>query len=87
MVTFRKYTYGTFQHKANEFVRQFPRAAGRPLSYIEKRFWLEMAHKQETVEYAVNVEGSAFSTDPGDKLATSNGNLKVLMILMLFALA
>ncbi|KAJ0079418.1 hypothetical protein Patl1_23820 [Pistacia atlantica] len=75
----RKYTYGTFEHKANEeFLRRFPRAGGRPLSYTEKRFWLQMAHDTETVEYAVNVEGSAFSSNPNDELATSNCNLKNL---------
>ncbi|KAJ0079415.1 hypothetical protein Patl1_23825 [Pistacia atlantica] len=43
----RKYTYGTFER-------------GRPLSYTEKRFWLQMAHDKETVEYAVNVEAAPF---------------------------
>lgn len=31
-----------------------------------------------TVEYGVNVEGSAFSSDPNDRLGTSKWNLKVL---------
>lgn len=45
---------------------------------LEKEFWREMASgKKGTVEYGVNVEGSAFSTNPNDLLGKSKWNLKV----------
>ncbi|KAH1235368.1 Lysine-specific demethylase [Glycine max] len=48
-----------------------------PSSYVEKEFWQEMAQGEKgTVEYGVNVEGSAFSCDPNDRLGTSKWNLK-----------
>ncbi|KAJ1378437.1 JmjN domain [Sesbania bispinosa] len=50
---------------------------GLSSSYVEKEFWYEMAHGEKgTVEYGVNVEGTAFSCDPNDKLGTSKWNLK-----------
>ncbi|CAJ1932976.1 unnamed protein product [Sphenostylis stenocarpa] len=45
---------------------------GIPSSCVEKEFWHEMTHGEKgTVEYGVNVEGSAFSCDPDDRLGTS----------------
>ncbi|KAF2306680.1 hypothetical protein GH714_020384 [Hevea brasiliensis] len=47
--------------------------------------------KEETVEYAINVDGSAFSSDPDDQLGASKWNLKgvtnpMLYIGMLFSM-
>ncbi|KAJ1376380.1 JmjN domain [Sesbania bispinosa] len=65
-----------------------PIAASNPASFVlmkEKKdfkfetneFWYEMAHGEKgTVEYGVNVEGTAFSCDPNDRLGTSKWNLK-----------
>ncbi|KAF2306687.1 hypothetical protein GH714_020443 [Hevea brasiliensis] len=59
---------------------------------LENNFWLEMSSgKEETVEYAINVDGSAFSSDPDDQLGASKWNLKgvtnpMLYIGMLFSM-
>lgn len=46
---------------------------------MEKEFWHDMVHEVKgIVEYGFNVEGSAFSSDPNDRLGTSKLNLKVL---------
>ncbi|XP_028753344.1 lysine-specific demethylase JMJ706-like [Neltuma alba] len=74
----RKYTYRDFETLANKaFLSRFYSSGNLPSSYVEKLFWHEMEHGETgTVEYGVNVEGSAFSCDPNDKLAKSKWNLK-----------
>ncbi|KAH1139021.1 hypothetical protein AAZX31_10G181500 [Glycine max] len=74
----RKYTYHDFEVLANKaFFSRFHNSRDLPSSYVEKEFWHEMAHGEKgTVEYGVNVEGSAFSCDPNDRLGTSKWNLK-----------
>ncbi|KAJ7982670.1 Lysine-specific demethylase [Quillaja saponaria] len=74
----RKYTYREFETMANKaFVNRFYCSGGLPSSYMEKEFWREMSHgKKRTVEYGVNVEGSAFSCDPSDQLGKSKWNLQ-----------
>ncbi|KAL2339381.1 hypothetical protein Fmac_007321 [Flemingia macrophylla] len=74
----RKYTYHEFEALANKaFLSRFHSSESLPSSYVEKEFWHEMAHgEKRTVEYGVNVEGSAFSCDPDDRLAASKWNLK-----------
>ncbi|XP_019465230.1 PREDICTED: lysine-specific demethylase JMJ706-like isoform X1 [Lupinus angustifolius] len=74
----RKYTYKEFEALANKaFLSRFYSSRNLSSSYIEKEFWREMAHgRKGTVEYGVNVEGSAFSCDPNDKLGRSKWNLK-----------
>ncbi|KAK7407801.1 hypothetical protein VNO78_09894 [Psophocarpus tetragonolobus] len=74
----RKYTYNEFEALANKaFINRFHSARCLPSSYVEKEFWHEMIHGEKgTVEYGVNVEGSAFSCDPDDRLGTSKWNLK-----------
>ncbi|KAI3796449.1 hypothetical protein L1987_39120 [Smallanthus sonchifolius] len=63
-----------------------------PSAYMEREFWLEMTRgKKGTVEYGVNVDGSAFSSSSDDHLANSNWNLKgvtdpMLYIGMLFSM-
>ncbi|TKY67763.1 Lysine-specific demethylase JMJ706 [Spatholobus suberectus] len=74
----RNYTYHEFEAHANEaFLSRFHSFGGFSSSYLEKEFWREMAHgKKGTVEYGINIEGSAFSCDPNDKLGKSKWNLK-----------
>ncbi|RZB94343.1 Lysine-specific demethylase isoform I [Glycine soja] len=74
----RKYTYHDFEVLANKaFFSRFHSSRDLPSSYVEKEFWHEMAQGEKgTVEYGVNVEGSAFSCDPNDRLGTSKWNLK-----------
>ncbi|XP_061357216.1 lysine-specific demethylase JMJ13-like [Gastrolobium bilobum] len=74
----RKYTYHEFEALANKvFFSRFCSSEGLPSSYVEKEFWNEMAHGVKgTVEYGVNIEGSAFSCDPHDRLGTSKWNLQ-----------
>ena len=80
IVSTRKYTYHDFEVLANKaFFSRFHNSRDLPSSYVEKEFWHEMAHGEKgTVEYGVNVEGSAFSCDPNDRLGTSKWNLKVV---------
>nr|GFC85459.1 lysine-specific demethylase JMJ706-like [Tanacetum cinerariifolium] len=48
-----------------------------PATYVEKEFWHEIAcGKTESVEYACDVDGSAFSSSSTDQLASSKWNLK-----------
>jgi hypothetical protein len=45
---------------------------------MEEEFWREIAFgKMDYVEYACDVDGSAFSSSPHDQLGKSNWNLKV----------
>ncbi|EEF42369.1 lysine-specific demethylase JMJ706 [Ricinus communis] len=76
----RNHTFDTFKRMAEEdFVRRFPGSEDVSPEYVEKKFWLEMSSgKEEAVEYAVNVDGSAFSIDPDDGLGASKWNLKIL---------
>lgn len=78
-ISVRKYTYHEFEALANKaFLSRFCSSGSFSSSYVEKEFWREMAHGEKgTVEYAVNIEGSAFSCHPDDKLAKSKWNLKV----------
>ncbi|XP_057746170.1 lysine-specific demethylase JMJ13-like [Arachis stenosperma] len=65
----RKYTYHEFEALANQ---AFIGSAD-----VEKEFWHEMVNGEKgTVEYGVNIEGSAFSCHPNDKLGRSKWNLK-----------
>ncbi|KAK6140973.1 hypothetical protein DH2020_025291 [Rehmannia glutinosa] len=63
-----------------------------PATFMEKEFWHEIAcGKTESVEYACDVDGSAFSSSPGDPLGKSRWNLKgvtepMLYIGMLFSM-
>ncbi|KAH9784093.1 Lysine-specific demethylase [Citrus sinensis] len=89
----RKHTYDTFESEAIKMLkRQSPRLGDLPPSYVEKKFWLEMTHgRKGTVEYGVNIEGSAFSSDPNDQLGKCKWHLKgitdpMLYIGMLFSM-
>ncbi|AES59963.1 transcription factor jumonji family protein [Medicago truncatula] len=76
----QKYTYHEFEALANRaFSNRFCGKEDLSCLDIEKAFWHEIIHGEKgTVEYGVNVEESAFSSDPDDKLGTSNFNLKNL---------
>lgn len=70
------------------FARRYYSAGCLPATYLEKEFWHEIAcGKTETVEYACDVDGSAFSSSPGDELGSSKWNLKVLILLILFSVS
>ncbi|KAG0474543.1 hypothetical protein HPP92_014229 [Vanilla planifolia] len=74
----RKYTFRDFEKMANkEFARRYSSAGCLPAKYLEEQFWQEIAFgKTEFVEYACDIDGSAFSTSPNDKLGKSKWNLK-----------
>ncbi|KAJ8754400.1 hypothetical protein K2173_002851 [Erythroxylum novogranatense] len=76
----RNYTFRDFEKMANKlFARRYCSAGCLPETYLEKEFWREIAcGKTETVEYACDVDGSAFSSSPTDPLGTSKWNLKKL---------
>lgn len=76
----RKYTFRDFEKMANKgFIRRYSSAACLPPRYIEDEFWHEIAFgKMESVEYACDIDGSAFSSSPNDQLGRSKWNLKKL---------
>ncbi|XP_010538492.1 PREDICTED: lysine-specific demethylase JMJ706-like isoform X2 [Tarenaya hassleriana] len=74
----RNYTFRDFERMANKvFGRRYSSGGCLPEAFLEKEFWKEIAGGMaETVEYACDVDGSAFSTSPSDPLGSSNWNLK-----------
>ncbi|KAJ4728591.1 Lysine-specific demethylase [Melia azedarach] len=76
----RNYTFRDFEKMANKvFARRYCSAGCLPATYLEKEFWNEIAcGKTETVEYACDVDGSAFSSSSSDPLGNSKWNLKRL---------
>ncbi|KAL8210019.1 hypothetical protein R6Q57_006751 [Mikania cordata] len=74
----RNYTFRDYEKMANKvFARRYYSAGCLPATYVEKEFWHEIAcGKTESVEYACDVDGSAFSSSPSDQLASSKWNLK-----------
>ncbi|KAK2662666.1 hypothetical protein Ddye_001240 [Dipteronia dyeriana] len=76
----RNYTFRDFEKMANKvFARRYCSAGCLPATYLEKEFWYEIASgKTETVEYACDVDGSAFSSSSSDPLGNSKWNLKKL---------
>ncbi|XP_073029505.1 lysine-specific demethylase JMJ13-like isoform X2 [Primulina eburnea] len=76
----RNYTFRDFEKMANKFfARRYYSVGCLPPSYMEKEFWHEIAGgKIESVEYACDVDGSAFSSSPNDPLGKSKWNLKKL---------
>lgn len=69
------------------FARRYYSAGCLPASFMEKEFWHEIAcGKAESVEYACDVDGSAFSSSPSDPLGKSRWNLKVLILQQKFHL-
>ncbi|XP_022896764.1 lysine-specific demethylase JMJ706-like isoform X3 [Olea europaea var. sylvestris] len=76
----RYYTIREFEKMANKAAsRRYCTSGCLPSKYLEREFWSEMLHgKKGTVEYGINVDGSAFSCSPEDPLSTSKWNLKTL---------
>ncbi|KAK4769781.1 hypothetical protein SAY87_030313 [Trapa incisa] len=76
----RSYTFRDFEKMASKvFVHRYHSVGCLPASYMEKEFWKEIAcGKMESVEYACDVDGSAFSSSPNDPLGNSKWNLKNL---------
>lgn len=76
----RNYTFREFEKMANKiFARRYCSGGCLPATYMEKEFWNEVAcGKTDSVEYACDVDGSAFSSSPSDQLGKSKWNLKNL---------
>ncbi|KAL3817910.1 hypothetical protein ACJIZ3_003815 [Penstemon smallii] len=76
----RNYTFREFEKMANKiFARRYYSAGCLPATYMEKEFWHEIScGRTESVEYACDVDGSAFSSSPNDPLGKSRWNLKKL---------
>ncbi|PWA83900.1 JmjC domain-containing protein [Artemisia annua] len=74
----RNYTFRDYEKMANKvFARRYYSSGSLPATFMEKEFWQEIAcGKTESVEYACDVDGSAFSSSPTDELGNSNWNLK-----------
>ncbi|KAL3360583.1 hypothetical protein AABB24_013819 [Solanum stoloniferum] len=74
----RNYTFRDFEKMANKvYARRYCSAGCLPPSYMEKEFWHEIASgKTESVEYACDVDGSAFSSSPDDELGKCKWNMK-----------
>lgn len=76
----RSYTLREYEKMANKaFARRYSSAGCLPAKYLEEEFWREIAYgKTEIVEYACDIDGSAFSSSPTDELGKSKWNLKGL---------
>ncbi|XP_024524853.1 lysine-specific demethylase JMJ706 isoform X1 [Selaginella moellendorffii] len=76
----QRYTFSEFEKMANKFhSRRFSTAAVQPPLFVEAEFWKEMlAGNSDHIQYASDVDGSAFSSSPADPLASSNWNLKIV---------
>ncbi|XP_047976063.1 lysine-specific demethylase JMJ706 [Salvia hispanica] len=72
------YTFRDYERMANKiFARRYGSTGGLPAKFMEKEFWNEIAcGKTESVEYACDVDGSAFSSSPTDPLGNSRWNFK-----------
>ncbi|KAF6148542.1 hypothetical protein GIB67_042501 [Kingdonia uniflora] len=76
----KNYNFRNFEKMANKvFARRYCSAGCLPATYLEKEFWHEIAcGKSGTVEYACDIDGSAFSSSADDQLGKSKWNLKTL---------
>lgn len=76
----RNYTFREFEKMANKvYARRYLSSGCLPATYLEREFWHEITcGKTESVEYACDVDGSAFSSSPSDQLGQSKWNLKKL---------
>ena len=67
------------------FSKKYSSSSCLPARYVEEEFWREIAFgKMDFVEYACDVDGSAFSSSPQDQLGKSNWNLKVNILSLIF---
>ncbi|KAJ9563386.1 hypothetical protein OSB04_008546 [Centaurea solstitialis] len=76
----KSYTLRDFEVMANKVTaNKYCLSGCLPSAHLEREFWLEMmCGKKGTVEYGVNVDGSAFSSSSNDHLGNSKWNLKKL---------
>ncbi|KAK1398236.1 Lysine-specific demethylase REF6 [Heracleum sosnowskyi] len=76
----RNYTIHDFESLAHKSMASRYSISGcLPPDFVEREFWHEMGSpKKRTVEYGINVEGSAFSNNSSDQLGRSKWNLKKL---------
>uniref|UniRef100_A0A7N0VI14 Lysine-specific demethylase JMJ706-like n=1 Tax=Kalanchoe fedtschenkoi TaxID=63787 RepID=A0A7N0VI14_KALFE len=76
----RKYTFRDFEKVANKiFARRYGSTGCLPTAFMEKEFWKEIACGDiDSVEYACDVDGSAFSISSTCQLGRSKWNLKDL---------
>ncbi|XP_019423569.1 PREDICTED: lysine-specific demethylase JMJ706-like isoform X2 [Lupinus angustifolius] len=76
----RTYTFRDYEKMANKiFAERYCSAGCLPATFLENEFWNEIScGKMESVEYACDVDGSAFSSSPTDQLGNSKWNLKNL---------
>jgi hypothetical protein len=59
------------------FSKKYSSVGCLPAKYVEEEFWREISSgKMDSVEYACDVDGSAFSSSSHDQLGKSNWNLK-----------
>nr|GEW45064.1 JmjC domain-containing protein [Tanacetum cinerariifolium] len=74
----RTYTFRDYEKMANKvFARRYYSSGSLPATVMEKEFWQEIAcGKTKSIEYACDVDGSAFSSSPTDELGNSNWNMK-----------
>ncbi|XP_019162632.1 PREDICTED: lysine-specific demethylase JMJ706-like [Ipomoea nil] len=74
----REHAFSEIEKMANKvFARRYYSVGSLPPAYLEKEFWHEIAcGNTDSVEYACDVDGSAFSSSPGDNLAKSKWNMK-----------
>nr|GFB17509.1 hypothetical protein [Tanacetum cinerariifolium] len=72
----RNYTFCDYEKMANKvFAHRYYSFGSLRTRFMEKEFW-QACGKTESVEYACDVDGSAFSSSPTDELGNSNWNLK-----------
>ncbi|XP_078442490.1 lysine-specific demethylase JMJ706-like isoform X2 [Wolffia australiana] len=89
----KNYTFREFEKMASkEFYRKYSTAGCLPSKFMEQEFWREISQgRSDCVEYACDIDGSAFSSSLGDQLGRSKWNLKgvtdpMLYIGMLFSM-
>lgn len=77
----RNYTFREFEKMANRvFSQRYSSVGCLSTKYLEEEFWHEIGlGKTESVEYACDIDGSAFSSSPTDLLGMSKWNLKVFL--------
>ncbi|KAK3286753.1 hypothetical protein CYMTET_5709 [Cymbomonas tetramitiformis] len=76
----KSYSVEEYERLANDFLeRKFMTTGSLPVSFVEEEYWQAMNDDTPTkVEYASDIEGSAFSSTADDPLTQSKWNLKHL---------
>jgi hypothetical protein len=78
----KNYSIVNYEKTANEFsYRRYNMAGGLPSRFVEAEYWREWhGGNNLVVEYGNDVEGSAFSDEEWDPLASSRWNFKTLPV-------